>query len=1167
MPTCRPSLRARIAGLLLLAGLGLAGPVHAQAPEDLVANARRAAGTNDNREAARLFEQAIRLAPARRSEWLIEYADQLAYSGRPAEAVPLYRERLADAGLDAAARQRIARSLAFALLWSGQFDEAIQAWQPIADANPGDAEARRALVDATIGAARAAAERGASQEAVPLFERALGLDPARRQEIGREYADQLAYAGRPQQAAPVYRESLGRQDLSTEERQRTTRSLAFALFWSSQFPEAVRAWEALLRASPADEEARKTLSDALVGSARQAAEARRNAEAVNFFRRAIDTAPQRRQELLPEFADQLAYSGQPAQAVPLYREGLRQGGRSEPDLRRLRRGLAFALLWSGQSREAVNAFEDALRQAPDDAEARRGVADAQSGTAGAPGTGGGGPASGGPGTPGVGIGTQTPATAQPASPADAAIAEAWSAAGRGANKEAVALFERAVRLDPSKRVQIGREYADQLAYSGEPGRAVPLYREVLDRRDLPADERRQATRSLAFALLWSSQFPGAIEAWNAILRAAPEDSEARKALSDAYVGAARQVAERSRNPEAADFFRRAIDTAPQRRQELLPEYADQIAYSGKPDRAVPLYREALRSGERTAQETQRLRRGLAFALLWSSQFREAIPALQAVLKQDPRDRDVRRALADAYIGAARQTAGQGRSPEAVVLFERAFAVEPGRRRELLREYAEQVLYAGQPARAIPLFQEVLRRPDLTPRETRDAKLGLARALAWSSQQRLAIPVFTEILASSPDDVEALVGRGNALNDITEHKAALVDFEAVLQLQRANVDAIRGAATAERSMGLPRRALARIEPLLASGDRDPATLLIAAQARREMGHPDLSQSYAEALLARKPGDEAARQLLDQLFQERRPLTTIEAWHARRSDDLSISTFLISHELTFNNGLTKFGPQARMMHFEGGDFPTVDIYSIGVAGRHRFNDFLEFKSSLFLNLEDEPDDQDVELTHETTLSFIPSDVVRLDLNLARRYPDENSRSIVNDVFADDVGFSVDYTPDNAFRISGRGIYSHYTDGNERLWGQAEIAKRFSADPYLWFGLRYTAFDFAKVLDNGYWNPDRYQSFEVSMQLWGTLAERWTYDFQGAAGYGLSEPGSGGFVSYASARIAYEFAPQASFALYANHILSYARSSDDSNFDVLQDDEPWSRFAFGAQLRLRW
>jgi hypothetical protein len=70
----------------------------------------------------------------------------------------------------------------------------------------------------------------------------------------------------------------------------------------------------------------------------------------------------------------------------------------------------------------------------------------------------------------------------------------------------------------------------------------------------------------------------------AILRADRDDAEARKALSDAYVGAARQSAQKTRNADAAAFFRQAIEAAPQRRQELLPEYADKVAYSGDPAR-------------------------------------------------------------------------------------------------------------------------------------------------------------------------------------------------------------------------------------------------------------------------------------------------------------------------------------------------------------------------------------------------------------------------------------------------------------------------------------------------------------------------------------------------------------------------------------------------------
>jgi len=1042
------AIRIRFASLILLCGLGLgASPSLAQSAQEVLEQARQAASTNAHREAARLFEQAIALAPEGRSELLLEYADQVAYSGRPAEAVPLYRERLAGPALDPATRERAERSLALALLWS------------------------------------------------------------------------------------------------------------------SQFQEAVQAWEVRLRADPGSEEARKALSDALIGAARQFAERADNAGARAFFLRAIETAPQRRRELLPEFADQTAYAGQPAEAVPLYREALQDGSRTAEQQLRLRRGLALALLWSGQFPAAVPALEDVLRVAPDDAEIRQSLAQARAGLANGR---------------AQGVSSQGATGPAPASPADAAIAAAREAAGRGANKEAASLFERAIALDPSKRGQIDREYADQLAYSGEPDKAVPVYRTLLVRQDLAPAERRQVNRSLAFALLWSSQFQDAIDSWAEILRTDPSDTEARKALSDAFVGAARRSAERARNADAASFFRRAIATAPQRRQELLPEYADQLSYSGDPAGAVPLYREALHDGQRPEAERRRVRRGLAFALLWSSQFREAIAAWQPIVQENTRDHEARRAFSDALVGGARRAAGQARNAEAVDLFERALAVTPSRRWELLREYAEQVLYSGQPRRAVRLFEEILRREGLNAKERRDAQLGLARALAWSGQQKRAVPVFSGILATDPRDVDALIGRGNALNDLTEHKAALVDFEAVLVLRPDNVEAVRGAATAERSMGRPRAALARLEPLLAQGDREPATLLIAAQARREMGRPDLSESYSRAALNEDSGNPGALALLDQLALERRPLTRIETWYARRSDDLAIWSLEASYLLTFDNGLTQLGPQTRFRRYHGGDFPSVDISGIGISGLHRFGDHVQLKSSLFLNLEEETGpnrldgnhDHDVTFTHETDLSVIASDLLRFDLNLARRYADENTRSLVNDILADDFGLLVRVTPDNATRVSAQATYSRYSDGNERAWGQVEVARRFTANPYFWLGARYTAFDFAEVVDNGYWNPDRYQALEANLHFYGPLAEGWWFDIQGAAGYGWSDPGSGGFVSYAAARLNYDVTSQVTFGLYANHLLSYARSSEDAgNVDAQSDEEPFSRWAVGGEFRIRW
>ncbi|MDQ4135961.1 MAG: hypothetical protein M3158_07255, partial [Pseudomonadota bacterium] len=507
-----------------------------------------------------------------------------------------------------------------------------------------------------------------------------------------------------------------------------------------------------------------------------------------------------------------------------------------------------------------------------------------------------------------------------------------------------------------------------------------------------------------------------------------------------------------------------------------------------------------------------------------------------------------------------------RNAQAAALFARALAVAPERRRELLREYADQVLYSGQPVAAIPLYEEVLQRADLPPKELRDARLGLARAYSWSNQPDLGLPFYTAILRTDPTDFEALIGRGQALNAVAAHRAALVDFEMALQLRPGNADGLRGAARAETSLGLHRVAIQRIAPLVSHGDQNPETLRIVADARRAMGRPDLSEDAALAILAVKPDDEGAQRLLAELYRERRPLSQIEATQIRRSDDLRINGVLAFTEFTFDRGLVKLAPQARHLSHRGGYFPDVDVYSIGMRGRQRFNDWLEFKTDVFVNSEEEPRDKDVTLTHETTLSFIPSDVWRVNLQAARRYPDENPISIVNDVFQNDFGGSVEFTPSYDLRVTGRGFYSTYTDTNERVWGQLEMARRVAIKPDILLGARLTAFDFKKVFDNGYWNPDRYQSAEATFQSYGQITDKLSYDVQLAGGWAWTQPGTNGAVYAGTARVNYQFHPDATFSLFANHLTSHVRSGETGGVADEGNDRPFRRNVLGAQLQVR-
>lgn len=118
-----------------------AAPALAQ-PSSVVEQAREAARSDRNREAADLFKQALASDPSLRRQLLHELADQLTYSDRAAEAVPLYREVLAWPDLSEEDRWRAKRGLALALAWSGQHQEAVQAYSELLERDPNDRDAR-----------------------------------------------------------------------------------------------------------------------------------------------------------------------------------------------------------------------------------------------------------------------------------------------------------------------------------------------------------------------------------------------------------------------------------------------------------------------------------------------------------------------------------------------------------------------------------------------------------------------------------------------------------------------------------------------------------------------------------------------------------------------------------------------------------------------------------------------------------------------------------------------------------------------------------------------------------------------------------------------------------------------------------------------------------------
>ncbi len=469
--------------ILVVLGISAVKFVDAREAEGLVAQAREAARVDENERAADLFAQALRENPWLRREILHEYADQLLYSGRAAEAIPLLEETLEYPRLSALDTERARRNLALAYLWSGNHTEAVASYEQALQRHPGNGDLQRNLIQALIGAARDLARQDRNHEAAEQFATVIERAPERRAEVLREYADQLTYSGRAAEAVALYKEVLARPQLSESDLQNANRGLALAYLWSGNHEQAKAAYEQAMQLMPRDGDLTKNYVEAIIGAARNAALRHQNRDAAERFATAISLAPNRRGELLREYADQLTFSGRAAVAVEYYLEIIASQA-DQPTDPQLLSALGLALLWSDQADAARQVYEEVLELRPEDADAREKLS-------------------------------------------EAVVAQARKAASENDNASSAALFARAIALAPDRRAEWLKEYADQLTYAQQTDKAIRIYEEILSNSGLTAERSAEVRLAMALAQAWSGALAEALGEYDTLIAENPANTRAR----------------------------------------------------------------------------------------------------------------------------------------------------------------------------------------------------------------------------------------------------------------------------------------------------------------------------------------------------------------------------------------------------------------------------------------------------------------------------------------------------------------------------------------------------------------------------------------------------------------------------------------------------------------
>lgn len=513
--------------------------------------------------------------------------------------------------------------------------------------------------------------------------------------------------------------------------------------------------------------------------------------------------------------------------------------------------------------------------------------------------------------------------------------------------------------------------------------------------------------------------------------------------------------------------------------------------------------------------------------------------------------------ADSLVALARDAARREAHDEAIQRFEEALAASPEVRPAWLGELADQTLWAGRPEKAIPLYREVLLRDTLGAEQIRETRLHLALALSWSGRLDDALVEYDALLLENRRDRQALLERGRILSWRGRNGEAQACFEDLIHLNPYDYEAHRELGRILSWRGRYRQAQSHLRGVLAARPDDAEAVRLLARTQWWMGRPDRAMATLHEHLVTHRGDDRARDLLQEFEAAIRWSTLLRQRQSRQSDDLDIGISEFVQDFVFNEGLTTLGPRYQFQRYDPENGESIHVQRPGIFGRQRFSDAVEWTALAFVDRID-VQDSDVahtRFTYSTWLTLWPNDFVRFDVGSDRSTLD-NVPSLVRNIVATSFNLSMDLLPDETLRFVGRANWSDYTDGNGRLWGQIEAQRRWLGVPFLWGGVRSTAFHFRRLLDHGYFNPRDYVAVDATLRWFDSRTTKFRYRVDGSAGYEHSSPGGEKFIWSAGLQLDWSVSRHFGLGLQTNHFSSATASSSG-----------FARTSAGASAQFLW
>lgn len=225
---------------------------------------------------------------------------------------------------------------------------------------------------------------------------------------------------------------------------------------------------------------------------------------------------------------------------------------------------------------------------------------------------------------------------------------------------------------------------------------------------------------------------------------------------------------------------------------------------------------------------------------------------------------------------------------------------------------------------------------------------------------------------------------------------------------------------------------------------------------------------------------------------------------QSDDVDITQYEVSADIFFKTGTHRLSPAVLQVEYEPDNAETVTQKSAGLSGNYRFNDSWAVTGAAWANklTADDMDSRNIG-TYDVYVTVWPNDLLRFDFDVKREIFD-NTTSLRRGITMQSYGISMDVSPSDPLKISVRVTKSDLSDDNGRFSGEVEAVYRLRSSPTIDLGVRAAGFEFDDVLNNGYFNPENYQSVEAMFRWRNNLSEKVAAEFSTSGGVESADPG---------------------------------------------------------------